>query len=502
MPRIRLSFTERRRRALIVKPDVLRLEGRNAVTPMGAASLGLGTLGFMHALGGGNALTGSASLGSATISLAGPANPLDPARLQTLDPAGDRLAIRIGPDASSGEGSGGPLPDVPSPSPVRRESPDPADDPTVGLLGRTEGSEQAAQPSGISTPWKPASQLGAGGGALPPRGGSGSIAAGVAIATAKSAATTNTATPNTASSGSSAASSALLSTLGLNGSAAASFPSRSGTTISRNALATALNHKSGTGPIQPASSPGPLTPTPAFTFLTLDYNHGTVMVPGFDQLATPGGAVDLRAQVVDSASGTYTYSWNTTGLTDATGISGSSSYDLTFHWATSISTSQAESATLTVTDPSSNQVSQTYTFWVPAGSGSTTGGTTWPSSLDPGAIQAGSPAVSSGNVSVVSATGALMTSIDMPSYNPNVPALSLVYNSLAANAMPIVVAEHPLSASLATPSKVSAKLTFDGTAGTTYYFNSSALTPGDIMQMGLQADRGRIPGHQHLGLRL
>ena len=81
-----------------------------------------------------------------------------------------------------------------------------------------------------------------------------------------------------------------------------------------------------------------------------------------------------------------------------------------------------------------------------------------------------------------------MTSIGMPSYNPNVPALSLTYNSLAANAMPIVVAEHPLSASLATPSKVSAKLTFDGTAGTTYYFNSSSLTPGDIMQIGLQAN--------------
>src|SRR5262249_55665698 len=130
---------------------------------------------------------------------------------------------------------------------------------------------------------------------------------------------------------------------------------------------------------------------------------------------------------------------------------------------------------------------QTYTFWVLAGSGSTTGGTTWPSTLNPGAIADSSLAVSSGNVAVVSATGALMTSIDMPSYNPNVPALSLVYNSLAANALPIVVAEHPLSASLSTPSKVSAKLTFNGTALTTYYYNPSSLTPGDVMQIGLQA---------------
>ena len=36
----------------------------------------------------------------------------------------------------------------------------------------------------------------------------------------------------------------------------------------------------------------------------------------------------------------------------------------------------------------------------------------------------------------------------MPSYNPNVPALSLNYGSLAASVMPIIVAEHALSPSL------------------------------------------------------
>ena len=32
----------------------------------------------------------------------------------------------------------------------------------------------------------------------------------------------------------------------------------------------------------------------------------------------------------------------------------------------------------------------------------------------------------------------------MPSYNPNIPGLSLNYDSLAANALPIIVAEHEL----------------------------------------------------------
>jgi hypothetical protein len=35
----------------------------------------------------------------------------------------------------------------------------------------------------------------------------------------------------------------------------------------------------------------------AFELVTLHYNDGSPMVPGFDQLATPGGSVDLRAQV-------------------------------------------------------------------------------------------------------------------------------------------------------------------------------------------------------------
>ena len=211
------------------------------------------------------------------------------------------------------------------------------------------------------------------------------------------------------------------------------------------------------------------------------------MVPGFDQLATPGGSVDLRAQVRDSATGTYTFSWDTSGLTDATSISGASTYDLTFQWNTSIATAKAESTTLTVTDPNSNQVSQTYTFWVPAGTGSASGGTTWNNqTLDPGLIQAGAPVVDSQNVSVVAPTGALETSIDLPSYNPNVPGISLVYNSPAANALPIVVAEHQLDPTQAAPSEVSAQLTFNGTAGSTYYYDTSSFTPGDIMQIGLQ----------------
>jgi YD repeat-containing protein len=314
-----------------------------------------------------------------------------------------------------------------------------------------------------------------------------------------------------AASGAAAASSAaLLSTLGLNNSSASSAPARTrdnqafaaapSTTISRNPLAAALHGTAGSAPSSTVGgggaggggSAGPLTSS-ALTLITLDYNDGSVLVPGFDQLATPGGSADLRAQVLDSAAGTYTYSWTTSGLTDAASYSGQATYKLTIHWKTSITTAEADSTTLTVTDPNSNQVSQTYTFWVPAGSGSSTGGTTWNNTtLDPGLIRPDAPAIASDNVSVVALTGALETSINLPSVNPNLAPVSLQYDSLAANAQPIVLAEHPLDPTKATPTKLTAQLTFNHINYTTWYYDPSTLRPGDIMQIGLQANAATL----------
>ncbi len=80
----------------------------------------------------------------------------------------------------------------------------------------------------------------------------------------------------------------------------------------------------------------------------------------------------------------------------------------------------------------------------------------------------------------------------LPSYNPNVPALALTYNSQAADPNPIILTENPLSGSGTVPSQVSATLTFNGTAGTTYYYNTSTLNPGDIQQIGLQANASSL----------
>ncbi len=66
------------------------------------------------------------------------------------------------------------------------------------------------------------------------------------------------------------------------------------------------------------------------------------------------------------------------------------------------------------------------------------------------------------------------------------------YDSLAANPMPIIVAEHQLDPTKSEPSQVEARLTFNGTPGTAYYYDTSALRPGDIQQIALQVDASTL----------
>ena len=114
MLRSRLSFTERRRRALHLEVNRLdRLEGRNAVTPIGAAAMGFGAIGSMHAIGGGNALIGSSPLGSAGNSTVGRAGWPHPGSSQSLDSAFDRLDIGTVPERRAGRVRAAPSPTSP-----------------------------------------------------------------------------------------------------------------------------------------------------------------------------------------------------------------------------------------------------------------------------------------------------------------------------------------------------------------------------------------------------
>ncbi len=245
------------------------------------------------------------------------------------------------------------------------------------------------------------------------------------------------------------------------------------------------------------SSGASLGSFPYFPVYVVDYTQGEVMFPGAYQLATFNKFVDLRAQVENTTVSSI--SWNTTNLTLVNHVSGTTGYDLTFTWGNgSVNPAPSvNSVTLSVTDTNSHTETFTYDFLVPAGSSSGMSGggdPTWPGSLPPDLVQPQAPAFDSHNVSVDATSGALNTDINLPSYNPNVPALALTYNSLTADPRPIVDIPHALSSSLTLPSQDSGQLSVSTTGGTTvytgstWYDNTSQLMPGDIQQMALQAN--------------
>jgi hypothetical protein len=81
----------------------------------------------------------------------------------------------------------------------------------------------------------------------------------------------------------------------------------------------------------------------------------------------------------------------------------------------------------------------------------------------------------------------------LPAYNPGMPALGLTYSSIAAERRPIFINRYEIPTSGGIPNTVSARLQFDGSWGSTKYYQtgSGALyNPGDILQISLQADAG------------
>ena len=153
---------------------------------------------------------------------------------------------------------------------------------------------------------------------------------------------------------------------------------------------------------------------------------GVVLYPGVDQLGVLGRNVDLVAQV--SGATVSSYSWNTTGVSgSASSISGTSTNELTFQWHSTNDVAEQVSVTLSVTDTNSHTHTYTYDFWLPEGGGTAQSGggePTWPTSLAPSQELLSAPAFPSDNASVDATSGSLDTEIDLPSYNPNVPALS------------------------------------------------------------------------------
>ena len=262
----------------------------------------------------------------------------------------------------------------------------------IDPLALTPSADSAtSQPQGITTPWHPAARAG-GGAALPPRGGSGNGAQAATVAlvagrgghaqtqpsaslpatipgymasnppqTAPAAggAPAPVVTRNAAAAALAQGSATVSSPVTASPAAAVAATSPTVTTIDENA-SSLPSSTSGN------SSEAAMEEFTYYPLYTLDYNQGTVLFPGGYQLATLGGQMDLRAQT-SGATG-VTYSWDTSDLTGATSISGTSTYDLTFTWPTFMySSGVVDSVTLTATDGGEQQESQTYYFRGPGG---------------------------------------------------------------------------------------------------------------------------------------
>jgi len=467
MGKHRLSFTERRRASMRMQFVRLEeIEKRAMITePISVAALSLGLpLGLEAILG--LARTHKTSLPGAA---ARPGQRVDTAPRQgggTAPGASAKSAafldFTIAPrPQNGGGGSGSSSGQVPV-----------AAAPLLSTAGNDwlnlipQESSGSSGPTGLTPPWHPAARQGAGQAISTCGGGAPAVAATRGAITPLKLAPPVSPASNPGASAALYAAAAGASTPGdaalphgfgtataaAPGAQPQTQPQASGPT---NAQPLTSSTAASGGTINPNIDPTTSNASPAslgqfqyFPVYVINYNNGSTMMPGAYQLATWSTGVDLRAQVEGTTVSSI--SWNTSNMPDAGDISGTNTYRLTFGWANiNYQYASVNSVTLSVTDVNNHTETFTYDFELPAGDGfySGGGGSTWPTSLPPDLELSQAPAIASQNVSVDSTSGALDTSINLPSYNPNVPALALTYDSLTADPRPIVVIPHTLNAS-------------------------------------------------------
>jgi len=511
MPRS-LSFTEKRRARLRKAVDrIERLETRNTITePISVTGLsvsalrGLAQLGVVQVHGGGDALE---ALQEASQAARQRGNKTAGAAILPLAEASDFVPIVVGSQTSQATAGGS----AHTPEAAAASAPGTNDgNSSVHWLSLSPAASDSDE-LGILTPLHPAKPA-AGGTAQAPPGGSGALSAPAHGAITPLRVPPPAPAPSSAAGGSAA----LLAAAAGSASPAPASPAGSAPQPAPAGPAKAIvpprislksfdgGPPGSSGGSPPGSTVYSVTGNSSgasqntfayFPVYVLDWNDGSVMMPGADQYATFGKYVDLRAQVIGTTVSSI--SWDTSQLSPINFSSATNTYRLTFAWSGSHPAAAQEPLTLTVTDINSHTETFTYEFWVPQGSGTAMccGSTaSWPSSLPPDQVLAQAPALDSHNVSVDATSGSLNTTLNLPSYNATVPAVALTYNSMAADPRPIVMLPHTLDPTKSVPSQVSGQITVKDTSGntkytgTTWYYNTSQFMAGDTQQIALQAD--------------
>jgi RHS repeat-associated protein len=238
---------------------------------------------------------------------------------------------------------------------------------------------------------------------------------------------------------------------------------------------------------------GPIVTGGGMTLSILDMENGLALPNNVPVNDFSTYNVELDADVTGATVGTYT--WDTSHASDAQNVSGASTYRLTFNWLSfTATTPRTDTITFTATS-GANQVSETVTFLV-AGTNSPgytatqpTSPSTWSSLLPPDAVTDQQAMGGSGPYYQVGLTdGELQTTHTLPAYNPNVPALQMIYVSTAANAQPFFVAHYQLPPGVTVPGTITGQLRFNGTTGSKYTWDSSKANAGDLAHLSIQTN--------------
>ncbi|MEX2120071.1 MAG: RHS repeat-associated core domain-containing protein [Pirellulales bacterium] len=285
----------------------------------------------------------------------------------------------------------------------------------------------------------------------------------------------------------------------------ATLDSTSTTTMSSDPLAPETSDTPTTMPQPDEFFTSPLITPPGLAagwtdpLWVLSANEAAVLVPGVIQHSYSTWQMDLRAQV--SGGIVATYDWDLSQAPDIENVTGTGTYRLQFNWTSFQGSPRTNTIVLTTTNVDSSQQSQELTVLVEPTNGmgqvpappSSAG--TWSTVLAPDQVQAEQQLIESADFAISPVTGGLYVAHELPSYNPGVAPIRLVYSSLAADPRPIFIDHFELDPTrAAAPSLVSAKLTLNGAAGSEIWYDTSQLNPGGILQIALQGQAGLATG--------
>ncbi len=190
-----------------------------------------------------------------------------------------------------------------------------------------------------------------------------------------------------------------------------------------------------------------------------DATDGLVLHEGVTEYEIAGHSVDLRAQVWGGTVDTY--EWDLSGATGAINITGDDTGRLQFDWDEEGVGEQYITLHTVNIDTTEQDITLTFSVQDTLDEAQEIFSEDWQEVVTPDQERADGQVVSSQYYDVSLTSGALYIPHRLPSYNPGMPALELVYSSMAASPRPIFVVRQMLDPEEETPDQVSAQLTLN-----------------------------------------